>query len=372
MEANRIFFPNLNGLRFLGALLVFVFHVFTLGNEIWGDFSDSSAFQLVYKIASKGHHGVGLFFALSGFLITYLLLNEVKKNGAINVPHFLMRRILRIWPLYFLIVFFGFVLFPHLPYGQETVHSGINYVLFLSNLDEIWFGAQDPLNFLTITWSVSVEEQFYLTWIALLFLFPAFRKGRFFPIYFITIIISVILFRFFNWQDERTMYYHTFSVVSDLAIGALAAYGVWKYSIQDKISQLSRIKIISFYLIGSASLVGATILFPAELRSIERLIQGSFFAFVVLEQVYCQNSFIKMDRIPGFFKAGELTYGFYMYHCIFIYYWGIFFDNHGFTEYLWQFILYFILVFFSTYLTAIISYRYLEKPILGIKQHFRD
>lgn len=372
MDLNRPFFPNLNGLRFLGALLVFVFHVFTLGNEMWGDFFNTPVFQAIYKLASKGHHGVGLFFALSGFLITFLLLNEVKKNGSINVPHFLMRRILRIWPLYFAILIFGFFIFPSLPFGQETLHSAGNYALFLSNLDEIWHGAHDPLNFLTVTWSVSIEEQYYLTWIVLLFLFPFFRKGKYFPLYFISIIASVVLFRFLHFQDERTMYYHTFSVVSDLAIGSLSAYSVYKYSIQNKMIDMPRIWIVLIYLIGSISLVAATKIFPGELRSIERLIQGCFFAFIVLEQVYCKNSFIKMDRIPGFFKAGELTYGFYMYHCIYIYYWGIFFKNHNLTDHIWQFIVYFIVIFISTYLTAFLSFRYIEKPILNLKRRFRD
>jgi len=371
-EATKhIFLPNLNGLRFLGAILVFVFHIFTLGKEIWGDFFLAPLFQVIAKLAAKGHHGVGLFFTLSGFLITYLLLSEIDRKGTINVPHFLIRRILRIWPLYFIILLFGFLIFPHLPHGIHTVHSPLYYSFFLSNLDEIWVGAYDSLNFLTITWSVSIEEQFYLSWIFLLGLFPFFRKGKLFPYFFGLIILISIVFRYLNFADERTMYYHTFAVVSDLAIGGLAAYAVKRMAFAERIAGMKKWMIIAIYGIGITCLVASTKLFPNELRSIERLIQGSFFAFVVLEQVYCRNSFLKMDRIPGFKNAGELTYGFYMYHCIFIYYWSIFFQQNGWTNSLGYFILYAMVVFFSTYLAAFLSMKFIERPILNLKSRYR-
>lgn len=370
-NSSKIFFANLNGLRFLGALMVFVFHVFSLGKEIWGDFSHAEPFKLLLKATEKGHHGVGLFFTLSGFLLTFLLLDEAKRKKQINVKNFLLRRILRIWPLYFLIVIFGFFLFPYLPYGQTTEHSLVNYSLLLSNLDEIWYGANDPLNFLTITWSVSIEEQFYLCWIALLGLIPAMRKGKYFPVYFIVLIILSILFRYLYHSEERIMYYHTFSNISDLAIGGLTAYGVFHFKWNEKIKRLSSMSIAVFYLLGIGSLVSATKLFPGELRSIERLIQGCFFAFILMEQVYCQHSFFKLDRIPGFAKAGKLTYGFYMFHCIYIYYWGIFFKINGYTAYWWHFLIYFTLIFVCTYLTALISYKFLEGPILRYRKHFR-
>lgn len=371
MEQNRTFLPNLNGLRFIGALAVLVFHVFTLEREIWGDFTSSSTFQLISKVASKGHHGVGLFFVLSGFLITHLLLKEIKENGSIQPFNFLMRRILRIWPLYFLIVIFGFFIFPHLPYGQETEHSLLNYSFFLSNFDEIWNGTNDSLNFLTVTWSISIEEQFYLSWIVLLFLFPFFRKGKYLASYFIAIVLSVILFRFFNYSNDRVMYYHTFACASDLAIGGLCAIGVQSYSIQKSIINLTKWQLLIIYLLGISSILGSTFIFKEELRSIERLVHASFFAFVILEQVYSQHSFWKADRIPGFFKGGEITYGIYMYHCVFIYYTSIYFHQHKLTTSIFHFLLYTGLIFSTSYIFSIISMKYLEKPILRWRNRFR-
>lgn len=371
MNNNRPFFENLNGLRFTGALMVFVFHCFTLNRDIWGDFFQNSLFKALYKIASKGHHGVGLFFVLSGFLITYLLLNEAKKAGKINVRHFFMRRILRIWPMYFLIVVFGFFIFPYLPHGQQTLHSLGYYATFLSNIDEIRVGLLDNLNFLTITWSVSIEEQFYLSWMLLMVLLPFFRKGRFFPILFFGWIIVSIIFRILHEGDERTLYSHTFSAISDLAIGGLLAYSVQKHKIQRFVIKLKKIWLIVFYVIGILLVLFSNQIFIGSLVGIERLLIAAFFAFIILEQVFAKNSFYKIDKIPYFYSSGELTYGFYMFHCIFIYYWAIFFENFGLTDQLWQFIVYVLVVFVCTYSLAFLSAKYFERPILAWKKHFR-
>ena len=369
--SERPFFENLNGLRFSGALMVFIFHCFTLNRDIWGDFTRSNTFQIMYKLASKGHHGVGLFFVLSGFLITFLLLNEISKNGSVNVKHFFMRRILRIWPIYFLIVLFGFFIFPQLPYGQSTNHSLLMYGSFLSNLDEIAVGLTDSLNFLTVTWSVSIEEQFYLSWMFLMAVLPFFRKGKYFNNYFILLIIISIVFRFLNLADERTLYFHTLSVISDLAIGGLLAYLVQKYSIQKILKPIKKIHLLLIYVAGISLIIASNVIFKGVLVSIEKVIIGLFFAFVILEQVYSDNSFYKIDKVPYFYQSGKLTYGFYMFHCVFIYYWSIFFANYGFTDSMWQFILYILVVFISTYTTAYLSMKYLEKPLLGLKRYFR-
>jgi peptidoglycan/LPS O-acetylase OafA/YrhL len=370
-EEHTSFLPNLNGLRFLGALMVFIFHLFTLGREHWGEFRESTWFSALYKLASKGHHGVGLFFVLSGFLITHLLLKEIERNGSINVRNFFVRRVLRIWPLYYLLIIFGFLLFPLLPFGQGTDHSVLNYALFISNLDEIWNGANDPLNFLTISWSVSIEEQFYLSWMLLMFILPFLKKGKYLAHFFGMIIIGTIFFRLNYFADERIMYYHTFANISDLAVGGLTALGVSRLKWDERIINLSKLKVFLLYFIGIALVLLSTVIFKDEFRSIERLVLGSFFAFVVLEQAYGKHFPLQMDRVPGFFQGGKITYGFYMVHCIFIYYWEIGFRSNGLTEHFWQFILYGAIVFVSTYITSRLMMNYIEKPILNLKKYFR-
>lgn len=366
----RPFFNNLNGLRFVGALTVLIFHCFTLQREIWGNFFNGTIFHFVFSVASKGHLGVNLFFVLSGFLITYLLLHEFARTGKINILNYLLRRFLRIWPLYFLVVLFGFFLFPKLPYGIVTIHEFWRFALFLSNFDEIIHGMNDKINFLSATWSVSIEEQFYLVWGFLLGLIP-FKKSFSFPVFFVVIILGSIVFRSFYWFDSRIIYFHTFSVMSDLGIGGFIGFLAFKGKIQSSFERVKKWQWIVFYLISTLLILGSNSIFEGSLIAFERTVIGIIFAIVILEQVYAKNSFYKIDKIPYFFSSGELTYGFYMFHCILIYYWSNFFKTHGFTDHLWQFLVYVVLVFFSTYVVAWISLHYFERPILGLKKYFR-
>jgi peptidoglycan/LPS O-acetylase OafA/YrhL len=108
----KIYFPGLNGLRFLAAIAVIVVHIEQF-KQLFGltDGTTQSQFFLA-PLLPTGIESVILFYVLSGFLITYLLLSESQKTGQIAVRRFYLRRILRIWPLYYLRVFVGFVVIP--------------------------------------------------------------------------------------------------------------------------------------------------------------------------------------------------------------------------------------------------------------------
>ena len=369
-EFKPLFFPNLNGLRFVGALAVMLFHCFTLHRDIWGDFYDAKWFKAIGLVLNKGHLGVALFFVLSGFLITYLLLSENTRNGRINLGHYFMRRILRVWPLYFVVVLFGFFIFPHTPYGVETVHELWRYLVFASNIDEIILGLKDNINFLTATWTISVEEQFYLSWGILIALFR-FRNKNMFLWFFLAVITGTIVFRLFHLNDERTLYFHTFSVVSDLAFGGLVAWMVYYKKISNFFEKLPRWSILTAYLIGVALLLTEGKLLPGKSAAFARLIPEIVFAFIILEQVYATRSFYKIDRIPGFFEAGKLTFCFYLFHCIYLWYWAHFFEQHHLTTNIGYYVLYVGLVFISTYATAWLSFRYFEQRLLSLKRFFR-
>ena len=98
-NSNKIYFPNLNGIRFIAAFAVILHHLeqfkYLLG------YKNNWENPIIHQI---GPLGVILFFVLSGFLITYLLLVEEKQTKTISIKSFYMRRILRIWPLYYLII----------------------------------------------------------------------------------------------------------------------------------------------------------------------------------------------------------------------------------------------------------------------------
>lgn len=371
-EESFPYFEQLNGLRFIGALSVFLFHSVTLGREHWEGFTESYYWTVFSKILGKGHHGVALFFVLSGFLITYLLLHEAKVHGRINPTRFFMRRLLRIWPLYFLVVIFGFFIFPHLPGGISTTNSISYYAGFLSNFEEIRNGWQDPVSFLSVTWSVSIEEQFYLSWVALIALLPFFARGKYFNYYFILLLVSSLVFRFVYMDSERMIYFHTLSVISDLAIGGLLAWRAFHFGIPDWFRQLARWKIGLIYVLGIGCILGDTFLFRGSFLVAERLILGLFFAFVIAEQVYCERSIFKADRLPGFKKLGDISYGWYMYHCIVIYFVQKMLVEMGWINSFFNFTCFVIASFLITYLISWSSYRFVEEPLLRLKKYFRD
>lgn len=361
---------NLDGLRFLGALSVFIFHAFSINREVWGEFYDSGIFPILRKLTSIGHYGVNLFFVLSGFLITYLLLEELKRNGKIQIWFFLTRRILRLWPLYFALILFGFFIFPHLPFGITTVHEFWRYALFLSNFDEIIHGANDSLNFLTATWSVSVEEQFYVTW-AFIIGFFRLKTKQAFQVFFISAILISILFRWYFASDERIMYYHTLAVISDMALGGLLATQIGDRLTTPSNQRLKEFQILAIYLLGIAFLYVSPKLLLGKLFVLERLISGSFFMFIIWEQLRCSHSFFKADRIPFFKQGGKITYGFYLYHSLLIYYFAHLFQQFNWNNSALYFMLYFVLLLLSNWFISILSYRYFEEPILRLKDKFR-
>ncbi|QEC74514.1 acyltransferase family protein [Mucilaginibacter ginsenosidivorax] len=143
----RVFFPNLNGVRALAALMVVVSHI-----ELHKILFHVRRIPGV-DLLNFGKAGVSIFFALSGFLITYLLLEERRNFTTINFKGFYIRRLLRIWPLYFLVVAIGFSFF-----GGST-NALLLSVLFLPNLAfclQMLPAIYDPI------WSIGTEEQFYI------------------------------------------------------------------------------------------------------------------------------------------------------------------------------------------------------------------
>lgn len=142
-----IHIPGLNGLRAIAALSVMWGHVFqsTFGN--WG--IEGCSLPVVAD-------GVTMFFVISGFLITYLLLNEEQRSHKVNIAKFYMRRILRIWPIYYLYLVIAVSVASQ--WGDPSIGY---YLLFGANIPFILAVGIWPI---VHYWSIGVEEQFYLFW----------------------------------------------------------------------------------------------------------------------------------------------------------------------------------------------------------------
>ncbi|GHG11635.1 acyltransferase family protein [Paracoccus aerius] len=154
------YFLSLNGLRFLCIVAVLWHHA--PGN------GQVNSVQLL----ERGFVGVDFFFVLSGFLITTLLLREERRKGAISLAGFYRRRALRILPAYLLLVTAVSVYWIGVKGQTELLGLVPYYYVFLANF------LKSDIPLLSITWSLSVEEQYYLLWPALLILLPAATRLR--------------------------------------------------------------------------------------------------------------------------------------------------------------------------------------------------
>ncbi|RRA48948.1 acyltransferase [Acidipila sp. EB88] len=155
-RAARYYRPELDVVRFFALLMVFNLHVFQV--------QALGRFPFLTGIQQAGAAGVCMFFTLSSFLITELLMREREASGTISIPSFYARRALRIWPLYLLamaLALLGSVLIGHVfaPVGFML----LPFLVAMGNWAVVahgWF--LNPM--LTPMWSISVEEQFYLIW----------------------------------------------------------------------------------------------------------------------------------------------------------------------------------------------------------------
>ena len=335
--------------------------------------AESGLHQTVKKdLFGNGFLGVNFFFVLSGFLITYLLIEEKKLRGKINIPNFWLRRVLRIWPLYFACVLIGFVIFPlakSLAGGVPSESANIWYYLaFINNFDYIRTGLPDAPG-LGVLWSIAIEEQFYLTWPVIL----AFLPIRNYWIAFLTIIAGSLVFRALN--DVPIMHeMHTLSCIGDMATGA---FGAWLYierrSFSSFIENLPRAAIVAIYivLIGIFLFRDEFLLENSTIRIFERLLTAVTILLVILEQCFSKNSFYKMSSLKSITKLGIYTYGLYCLHFIFISAVQGITKKLGLNSELWQVL--FLETTISLAITVVVaklSFKYFETPFLRMKDRF--
>ncbi|MDZ7876275.1 MAG: acyltransferase [Saprospiraceae bacterium] len=166
-----VYFKNLDGLRFIAAFFVIIGHCQNIVGEVY----QKNKLVVPYQpYANKlAVFGVDFFFVLSGFLIAYMLIEEINKTGTLQVKRFYIRRALRLWPLYFLVGVIGiltanfFINWFNMGYGQGTTRDMLINLLclftFTLNFETLfgWMNGGGSL-MLGHFWSLGVEEQFYL------------------------------------------------------------------------------------------------------------------------------------------------------------------------------------------------------------------
>lgn len=356
-------------MRALCFLVIFFFHGFHTERP---ELRSAPIRQFIkVDLFGNGILGVNVFFVLSGFLITFLLMEERVLRGRIDVPRFWLRRILRIWPLYYACVLFGFVLFPMFKSAMgQVAQEGAQlsyYLFFTSNFDLLLHGLPDASS-LAVLWSIAVEEQFYLFWPVLITLVGQ----RSYPWLFAFIIVMSLFFRWSN-PDVDSNEVHTLSCIGDMAMGAFGALLVRSEKGVRWIRARTRTQVLLLY-----STFGLMFLFRQKLvdadgllRVIERSLIAVLAMGIIVHQTHGVKRFSDLGRWPVLNYLGRISYGLYCLHMIGILVAIQILARTGSDTQLWQvMLLQPALAFLLTVMMAALSHRFLERPFLKLKDRF--
>lgn len=354
-NGNRIYWPELDGLRFFAFLLVFIHH--------------QSLFSKIPYLAfleSFGWIGVDVFFVLSAFLITKILLAEFDKTSAISIKKFYIRRLLRIWPLYFL--FAGFSILLHLYLGgslDEISTRIIGLFTFSDNVLTAIYG-YNPMPYIGHLWTITYEEQFYL-FIPLIIPFllkSSFRKRT---IYFtlIFLLLNGVRFVFIAIEVEHpAIWVLPITHFESIVLGIVAGFGGLNF-LSKKLSANALSLLSSFFFIL------LILLPPTDQISYWLMASYTLVGLSTICLLLSLNKSIKLKKMLSnkvLVFLGKRSYGLYVYHLL----------GDGFAYYViakvpilqTDSLTIFTLSLSFTALAAIISYKFLEATILKFKSRF--
>lgn len=301
----KIYFPGLNGIRFIAALLVIIDHT-----ELFKSYLGLPTLWANSYSAYLGSFGVSIFFVLSGFLITYLLLEE-QKEGPIRIQHFYFRRILRIWPLYYLLVLLGFLVIPYLSFFQIPQYSSQmndsleRFLLFFGLAANVAFVYFPTVAFANILWSVAVEEQFYLFWPHVVKI-----KQKLLGVMLFLLLLYLIL-KFYsgnlNPKFEELVYRTRFS---SMIIGGLGAYLLFyqKTLIQFLYHRLVQGALLLFLVAMGIDWVDLKALTWLQDELLSLVVCG-----LLINIGANPKSLVNLEN-SAFSYLGKLSYGLYIYH----------------------------------------------------------
>jgi peptidoglycan/LPS O-acetylase OafA/YrhL len=373
---NVAHFANLTPLRFIAAYLVVIFHV-EEARKLFG-LPNLTRFSLF----THGPLAVTFFFVLSGFLITYLLLREHQQNSRIAVSRFYLRRILRIWPLYFLLVFIGLVLIPagvklgRVPYQApfESLDVAAYFVLFMPFVVNLMYGN----HFLTPLWSVGVEEIYYLGWAPIVKLL---RKNLLL-IMLGTVVVKALLAVWAHYFSHSAVAPEVLRMLQfeAMAIGGLGAYFVFhrkqpihKHWLFSKPAQVVLILPLLTRLFVHQSLAASSSLYAAifDHAVFTPLLLMAIFAWFIINVAVNERTIIHLDsRVLHY--LGDISYGVYMYHALVISLVFVpFLDEYRAAPALPATLLLHVLVLAFTVLFAALSKTFFEDKFLKYKVRFQ-
>ncbi|HQW83839.1 MAG TPA: acyltransferase [Ferruginibacter sp.] len=360
---HKYYFPQLDSIRGLSFLAVYCFHAFhpQFNNGFWGSMLNFFYQNLVLSI--------DVFFILSAFLLTWLGINEYKAKGNFSFINYFIRRTLRIWPLYFLLMLFAFVL---VPFASEYFHVPVTlppayyYLFFISN-----FYLEGHVFFLRFLWTLSVEEQFYLLWGICLLLFQ--KKLATCVIVLSTISIGYTVYAIINNINHD---FNTLTYLFDFAVGIWAAKLMHSNNrITTFFKNISKKNNLVFYLLLPLIFIlnfcifyFAPKTFAPWLDLLSRYIFIIFTGLLIIEQMVNEKSLLNLKTQRFLIYTGKISYGLYCFHGIVLTFGIIILQKLDISV---PIFLRGILFLVINYIVAAMSYQFIEKPFLKLKNKVR-
>ncbi len=357
--SRRFYQPELDGLRFYAFLGVFVCHTLPLEASFYRGLHLPMPW-LWGATAKAGAAGVDLFFALSAFLITSLLLREREETGDISLKLFYLRRILRIWPLYFLVIGLGIVLSHTVSNQHLQWYYVAGYLLFAGNWVHAVFGRPESIAF--PLWTVSIEEQFYLVWPLMVKTLE--RRGLIISSILIFLLATLCRIAFvLAGVSGGYIYYGSTARCDSIALGILIALFADRLP---KLTATARLLLVSGGLVGwivaSAWLTDQP--GPISMREVPGRLIIALAAGVMLYG--CLYSRSKLLTGPWVVQLGKVSYGLYLLHLT-----GLLLAKSILHPVSGAALLATKAVgFVLTLLLAFASYRWVESPFLRMKDRF--
>jgi peptidoglycan/LPS O-acetylase OafA/YrhL len=341
--------PELDALRFLACVLVFAHHLPLPGRSYFNTVRQSGAF------------GLPIFFCLSAYLIITLLLKEKDQTGTVQLRWFAIRRMLRIWPLYFFILAVGWVLGRIWPGIHFSVKEIAMFAVMLGNVWMLrygWVGGPSQ-----VVWSISVEEQFYL---GVPLLVRAGGRRAIAICCFVALVLAYIALVRVHLRGEDpgiAAWANSFVQFQFFAAGGLLAlmYGRWKV----------RIALWMRLVVFGASLLAFWIAAPISTSySGVSLVASYFLQLIGTCGIMVAALYFPVSPPPLFVYLGRISYGIYVFHATVL--WFVF--GSAFPRFQ-SYMLFHryegtLLAILLSILCASLSYRYIEAPILQLKDRF--
>ena len=343
--------PEIDGMRAVAILPVIIYHL--NGNWLPG-----------------GYLGVDIFFVLSGYLITTLLILEYEKNQRVDLVGFWSRRIRRLMPALFLIllaiaIYFAFFSSSFDRIGlRSDLLSALFYVANWGFIVEgqSYFEDFESVSYVRHTWSLAIEEQFYLIWPVAISLLFRLRKQRYVPVLLTLLIaISIFLMGFLHQSDPSRAYFGTDTRVHQLLIGVSLAF-LLTGSFREKVLKIG-------YQLIPWSVAGIIVCFIFLNDATSFYYRGGSVVIalstaVLISGLEANHPIQKFFRLRMFVSVGLISYGMYLWHWPVI---QVIRKEVGPTSNIRNAVISILI----TLVISAISYRCIEKPLRNGKKLFR-